>query len=115
MASTGTAVRRGIPAWLRTLVAVAAFVGVAAWLTSTTWENITPSRQDVGFQTDFRDAVYYPVVAFVDGVNPYDPGSYYRAYPVGQEFPLYSPIHLVVHAAARDARPSRGAGRRTSG
>ena len=30
--------------------------GVAAWLTHSTWENITPSRQDVGFQTDFRDA-----------------------------------------------------------
>jgi hypothetical protein len=97
MASTGTAGLAGIPRWLRTVVAVVAFVGVAAWLTHNTWANITPSRQDVGFQTDFRDAVYYPVVAFTDGANPYDPGRYYRSYPVGQEFPLYSPVHLVVH------------------
>lgn len=87
----------GVPRWLRTLVAVLAFAGVAAWLTHSTWENITPSRQDVGFQTDFRDAVYYPVVAFTDGANPYDPVRYYRSYPVGQEFPLYSPVHLVAH------------------
>lgn len=86
-----------VPRWLPTLLAVVAFVGVAVWLTHSTWENITPSRQDVGFQTDFRDAVYYPVVAFTDGENPYDPGHYYRTYPVGQEFPLYSPVHLVVH------------------
>jgi hypothetical protein len=98
MARTGTAGLARIPRELRVLVAVVAFVGVAAWLTHSTWENITPSRQDVGFQTDFRDAVYYPVVAFADGANPYDPGQYYRRYPVGQEFPLYSPVHLVVHA-----------------
>ncbi len=97
MGSTGTAAGTGVPRWLRTLVAVLAFAGVAAWLTHSTWQNITPSRQDVGFQTDFRDAVYYPAVAFTDGVNPYDPDRYYRSYPVGQEFPLYSPVHLVVH------------------
>jgi Glycosyltransferase family 87 len=97
MASTTTAVRRRLPRWLLTLLAVVAFAGAAAWVTDSTWANITPGRQDVGFQTDFRDAVFYPVVAFVDGVNPYDPDAYYAAYPVGQEFPLYSPIHLVVH------------------
>ncbi|MGZ6967675.1 MAG: glycosyltransferase family 87 protein [Acidimicrobiia bacterium] len=97
MASTGPAVRRGIPRWLRTLVAIVAFAGVAAWLTQSTWDNIKPTRQDLGFQTDFRDAVYYPVVAFTDGANPYNPGEYYRSYPVGQEFPLYSPVHLVLH------------------
>lgn len=97
MASTGPAVRRGIPRWLRTFVAIIAFAGVAAWLTHNTWENISSSRQDIGFQTDFRDAVYYPVVAFTEGVNPYDPNQYYRSYPVGQEFPLYSPVHLVLH------------------
>lgn len=97
MASTATAVRRRLPRWLVTLVAVVVFAGVATWLTDSTWANITPTRQDTGFQTDFRDAVYYPVVAFADGVNPYDPDRYYEAYPVGQEFPLYSPVHLVVH------------------
>lgn len=97
MASTAPAVRRGLSRWLLTLVAIVAFTAVAAWLANSTWANITPSRQDTGFQTDFRDAVYYPVIAFTDGVNPYDPDWYYEAYPVGQEFPLYSPVHLVAH------------------
>jgi hypothetical protein len=97
MASTATADRAGLPRWLLTLVAVVAFAGAAGWLAHSTWANITPGRQDTGFQTDFRDAVYYPAVAFADGVNPYDPDRYYEAYPVGQEFPLYSPVHLVMH------------------
>jgi hypothetical protein len=46
---------------------------------------------------DFRDAVYYPVVAFVEGVNPYDTPRYRAAYPVGAEFPPYSPLALLVH------------------
>src|SRR5262249_26430170 len=32
---------------------------------------------------DFRDAVYYPVVAFLDGRNPYDQTAQAEAYPVG--------------------------------
>jgi hypothetical protein len=78
--------------------AVVAFAAVATWLTVTTWQHISPSRQDVGMLTDFRDAIYYPLRALFDGVNPYDAPAYYAHYPVGQEFPLYSPVHLVVHA-----------------
>jgi hypothetical protein len=44
---------------------------------------------------DFRDAIYYPVVAFLDGRNPYDPG-YARFYPVDQAFTLYPPLLLLV-------------------
>jgi len=46
---------------------------------------------------DFRDAVYYPVVAFVHGRNPYDQEGQARAYPVGQCFPLYLPLTLLAH------------------
>jgi hypothetical protein len=46
---------------------------------------------------DFRDAVYYPVVAFLDGRNPYDQGTQASVYPVGQSFPLYLPLTLLVH------------------
>jgi len=46
---------------------------------------------------DFRDSVYYPAVAFIDGVNPYDPQAYRAAYPV-KTFPLYSPLTLVIYA-----------------
>jgi hypothetical protein len=46
---------------------------------------------------DFRDAVYYPVAAFLHGRNPYDQDAQARMYPVGQSFPLYLPMTLVVH------------------
>lgn len=46
---------------------------------------------------DFRDAIYYPVVALLAGHNPYDVQSYFRHYPVGQEFPVYSPLTLLLH------------------
>jgi hypothetical protein len=111
MAATGTSTRSGIGRVVTTVLAIAAFAGAAAWLAHSTWQHIEPTRQDRGFQTDFRDAVYYPVVALTDGVNPYDPGRYYLTYPVGQEFPLYSPVHLAVHAplAALDLDDARAA------
>lgn len=46
---------------------------------------------------DFRDAVYYPVVAFLDGHNPYDQHAQAETYPVGQAFPPYLPLTLVAH------------------
>ena len=46
---------------------------------------------------DFRDAIYYPVRAFLDGVSPYHAEEYVDKYPVGQDFPLYSPLTLIVH------------------
>lgn len=36
--------------------------------------------------------------AVLDGANPYDVRRYVAAYPVGQTFPPYSPLLLVVHA-----------------
>src|SRR5262249_1267671 len=46
---------------------------------------------------DFRDSVYYPVVAFLDGRNPYDQAAQARTYPVGQVFPPYLPLTLIAH------------------
>jgi hypothetical protein len=46
---------------------------------------------------DFRDAIYYPVVALLAGGNPYDQDAQARRYPVGQSFPLYLPITFVAH------------------
>ena len=86
-----------IPPWLRAVLAIGAFIGVGSWLTITTWQGISSSRADIGLHTDFRDAVYYPVVALRDRVNPYDADTYFRLYPVGQEFPLYTPVHLLLH------------------
>ena len=56
---------------------------------------------------DFRDAIYYPIRAAGDGVNPYDCNvtarpdgrpRYQQTYPVGNIFPLYSPLILLVYA-----------------
>jgi hypothetical protein len=55
-----------------------------------------PTEAEWGMQ-DFRDAIYYPVVAFLEGNNPYDTRDYLAKYPVRQPFPLYSPLTLVVH------------------
>jgi hypothetical protein len=46
---------------------------------------------------DFRDAIYYPVRAVRDGVSPYHVRLYVESYPVGQDFPPYSPLTLLVH------------------
>jgi hypothetical protein len=58
-----------------------------------------PGRPEAGrwVLQDFRDAVYYPVVAFLDGRNPYDYAAQARAYPVGQSLPLFLPLTLVAH------------------
>jgi len=47
---------------------------------------------------DFRDATYFPVRSFLDGNNPYDAAAQASAYPVGQTFPPYSPLTLLLHA-----------------
>lgn len=91
-------VRDRMPSWILAAGAIAAFGAVATWLTITTWHGLRSTRLDLGLLTDFRDAIYYPVVALRDGVNPYNVDSYYRHYPVGQEFPLYTPIHLLLNA-----------------
>ena len=46
---------------------------------------------------DYRDAIYYPVTSWIDGNNPYDARSHMERYPVGQLFPLYSPLTLIIH------------------
>ena len=54
-------------------------------------------NNDVTVMQDFRDALYFPVKQFLSGGNPYDPGSMFQNWPVGQEFDLYLPAHLWVH------------------
>ena len=55
-----------------------------------------PHSGNAGLQ-DFRDTFYYPVVSFLEGNNPYDPSSHVRTYPVGNTFPLYLPLSLILH------------------
>jgi hypothetical protein len=48
---------------------------------------------------DFRDAVYYPTRSVRDGINPYDVQAHMEHFEgkVGNIFPLYSPLVLVLH------------------
>ena len=47
--------------------------------------------------SDFRDVVYDPVVAFLDGENPYDRATFARKYPGTFGIGLYSPLILLLH------------------
>lgn len=94
---------RAVVAWIDSYpmvaaVAFAAVVGLMAWRTLQRLD--VPGKPDTTHwaMQDFRDAVYWPAVAFLDGVNPYDTPRYQAAYPVGAEFPLYSPVALLVHS-----------------
>jgi len=47
--------------------------------------------------SDFRDAIYYPIVSMLEGFDPYNVEEHMARYPVGNHFPLYSPLTLLVH------------------
>ncbi|MDX2168972.1 MAG: glycosyltransferase family 87 protein [Deltaproteobacteria bacterium] len=93
-----TAARRR--AALRRALAAAAFAAACGLLASRAWTlvNVPGAPDDHHWVLqDFRDAIYYPVVALVHGDNPYDVVRYRAAYPVAQEFPVYSPLTLLLH------------------
>jgi glycosyl transferase family 87 len=83
------------------VVAVAAFVAVATILACRVVANLNvpgaPALPRMGMQ-DFRDVVYWPARAFLDGRNPYDTPALLRDYPAGAPLPPYLPMTLVLHA-----------------
>jgi hypothetical protein len=83
-----------------TVIAVLLFVCAVLVVGRRTYHRFVvpgePAAAAWGF-VDFRDAVYYPVVAFLDGNNPYDPTAYAATYPVGNVFPVYTPVTFLVH------------------
>ena len=46
---------------------------------------------------DFLSTIYYPVRAFIDGVNPYDSAQYRARYPEAETFPPFLPSTLLIH------------------
>ncbi len=48
-------------------------------------------------QFDFHNGVYYPSLAYLDGISPYGQ-SFAERYPVTRPLPLMSPLVLLVHA-----------------
>ncbi len=83
----------------RTSYAALAFVAVVTLLSARAWTKLdvpgAPNGVDYTL-SDFRDAVYYPERAFLDGKNPYDYATL-KTYPTGNGFPVYSPITFIVH------------------
>lgn len=81
-----------------TLAVLAAVVAVVL-ITRTLIANYTTDLSAPGGTFwDFRDASYYSVRGALDGLVPYDVDAYFAAYPVGQEYPVYPPTYLVLHA-----------------
>ncbi len=81
-------------AWLG-FIAVTAAIALRTYLDC----NVVgqPALPRFGMQ-DFRDAIYYPARAFLDGVNAYDPHPYLRLYPAGLALGPYTPAVLLLYA-----------------
>ncbi len=84
-----------------TLLALALCVAAVGVVSLRVWTHVNvpgaPQEPRYALQ-DFRDAVYYPARAFLDGRNPYDRPAYMVAYPVADALALYSPLTLLLHA-----------------
>ena len=85
-------------------IAVLLFIG-GVWMVGnrTRARFVIPGQPDAPAwgMLDFRDAIYFPIVAFLDGNNPYDSSAYVSTYPVGNVFALYTPVTLTVEPVTR--------------
>src|SRR5438105_5517732 len=97
---------KSIRGLVASLAASVFFLTVVGFLASRTVAHLhdlenaeDASRWGLG---DFRDVIYFPTRAVLDGVNPYDsaptddPTRYRGRYPVGNVFPIYSPLLFVL-------------------
>jgi hypothetical protein len=89
--------QRGSRTWLAAAMFIFATMALAARQCAHLPSSTEPEQRDWAL-ADFRDVVYYPARAFLDGRNPYDAGPYMRQYPVGNVFPLYAPHLLLISA-----------------
>jgi hypothetical protein len=84
----------------RTAIGALAFllaITVVGWRIYHRLDVTTPPWSEEAALIDYRDAVYYPVVAFLDGENPYDHARVVARYPINNTIGLYSPMTLLVH------------------
>jgi hypothetical protein len=92
--SSGTARRSRVS--LAALALIAALV--IALLRVTTLSDVGGVRLSADWALiDFQNTIYYPVRAFIDGVNPYDRASYRARYPEAHTFPPFLPSTLLIH------------------
>lgn len=87
--------RGGKTAWAAAAFALAAVVACGR-IVQKLDAPAPPFRPDAAL-VDFRDAVYYPVVALLAGENPYDRERMRARYPIEGTIGLYSPLALLVH------------------
>src|SRR6187455_1187251 len=83
-----------------TILGIAAFFAMVAIVAFRTWSNACldgyPLLPLAGFH-DFRDVLYYPAAATLDGRNPYDADVYLAHYPVARPLAPYAPTTLLLH------------------
>src|SRR4051812_25907272 len=92
--SSGTARRSQVP--LAALALIAA-LGIAM-LRVTALSDVGGVRLSANWALiDFQTTIYYPVRAFIDGVNPYDRDTYRAHYPGAETFPPFLPSTLLIH------------------
>ncbi len=87
--------RRPIPLW----VALAGFLATVGLLSHRAIDRREIPGRPSGERwtmTDFRDTIYYPVVAVLAGRNPYA-ASFADDYPVQRPLPPYGPLVILVH------------------
>ncbi|WP_244885565.1 glycosyltransferase 87 family protein [Amycolatopsis vancoresmycina] len=93
---------RGMTPKQRLVFVLALLAGAAsAWhALAPAWQVPLPTPANLGEERlqDFRDALYFPIREFLDGGNPYDPAAMFAHWPVRQDFNLYQPYHLLLHA-----------------
>jgi len=78
------------------LLAFAAALGLAGHRAGKDFAVPGRAGPDLIGMRDFRDAVYYPALAFRKGISPYH-AEYVAFHPEGREFPAFSPLTLLVH------------------
>lgn len=74
---------------------------LSAWhALAPSWRVPLPTAANAGEERlqDFRDALYFPIREFLAGGDPYDPAAMFARWPVRQDFNLYQPYHLLLHA-----------------
>lgn len=84
------------------VVAVVCFILFLAGLAASVWRiqkcHQTPGPFNPAFQgyCDFHNGVYFPTLAFREGVSPYSL-EYKQKYPTERPIPFYSPLILALH------------------
>jgi hypothetical protein len=80
-----------------TWVALIVFAALAAVTAGRVVHELARAGEPSAYaMQDFRDTVYYPARALLDGRNPYDATAYRAFYPIGSVLTAYAPAFLLL-------------------